>query len=308
MVGGTTDGDVGMLNRMDANLNSAYQMLGDTNLATLPLLGGGIPQNFNDLDTLVNQVYNLNQSWEVRNFLSQKLMYRYTMNQLVQSPYKEVRHQTQEHMMNTIQNTAAHGAFSPPIWYEAGEGQSVIPDWAWSSLDAQDSWYVKQGIVAPEDAVNMLADDNDQGYHHENMSRDRFDDIYALWDFDNNWLVQRDTNPEIIDLGNVEITKRIHAGIDTTGGTPTPIAPIAPRQPDTPIQPHQPDMPPQIWHPEHIRTLEKPDVTVRQVGEYDAIKFTSTQRVVEQRNVPRARHAAAWHHEYHRMGAIPVVS
>ena len=310
MVGGTNDQDVGMLNRMDANLNSAYQMLGDTDLANIPLLGGGIPQNYNDLDTLVNQVYNLDKSWEVRNFLSQKLMYRYTLNQLAQSPYKEVRHQTQEHIMNTIQNTADGTHFSPPIWYEAGEGRSVLPDWAWSTLDAQDSWYVTHGIVAPEDAQNMLADDHDQGYTHENMSRERFNQIYGLWDFDNNWLVQRNADPNIIDLGNVEITNRIHAGIDTTGGSPTPPAPIPGPEPIQPPQPPTPaptPVPPaehHEWLPQHVRPIQKPAVTVQEVGEYDAIKFTATQQTVAQRNVPRARSQQEFHHQYQQLKTI----
>ena len=151
----------------------------------------------------------------------------------------------------------------------------------------------------------MLADDNDQGVHHENMSRDRFNQIYGLWDFDNNWLVQRAESPNIIDLGNVEITKRIHPGIDTTGQTPpTPIpGPVQPPQPTPPKPIPGPVQPP--WNPAQVQPIQKPTVNVQEVGEYDSITFVNSGKVVSQRNVPRARSAQDFHHQYQQMRTAP---
>lgn len=211
--------------------------------------------------------------------------------------------------MNTIVNTAADGKFHPPVWYDAGEGGSmVLPTWAFSQQDRDDNWYVQHGQLAAEDAPLMLADDYSQGEHHANMSRDRFNEIYAAWDFDNNWLVQNE-NPNMIDLSNVEITNRIHSGVDTTGTTPSPNIPQPARipTPDTPIQPRQPTAPiePQRWSPQHIQQIQRPDVSVREVGEYDAIQFTASQKVVVQRNVPRARSQQDFHHQYQQLKSAP---
>ena len=119
---------------------------------------------------------------------------------------------------------------------EHGEGDTLLPNWAYSNEDGH-----------TEDGVRYLADDNNP--HHDNTSRENYDRLNGEWNNDN-WLTQN-TNPTY-RIWEQPIEHRIHEGIDTTDdGRPTPPEPVTPDpippvipEPPPPVIPVQPVVPP----------------------------------------------------------------
>ena len=228
MVGGVNEDDPGMLQRMQDNLTASYNMLPPMK-RNLPMLGGqSIPRTYDALEQQVNQIYNLNTSWEAKNFLAQKAMYRYTLRTLCDSPFLEVRKQTQDFILDQVENTNRNGKHEPPLFYDYGEGNKMVPDWVYSEYDGHG-----------DDGLPQFADTARSGgtHEHADMTQETYDRLNQ--DFRaNNWLT-RVTYDNVADLQNTDVQHMIHEGVDTTGDSPVPLAPtVKPSKvPETPITP-----------------------------------------------------------------------
>ena len=267
-------GDIGMLQRMQNNLNAAFDMMGVHDPADYPYIGADIPTTTDDLSGKLNQIYNMPGTWEQRNYLSQKLIYRYTLKSLIDSPYRQVRVETQNYMMKQTLLDAQRPN-QPPLFYDYGEGTELLPEWA----------YNQEEDGQHEDGTIKLADENNIK-HHADKSEEVFAQLEPIFLGENNWLTQA-TDENLLDLTNVPITHEIHEGIDTQP-TETGAHEVAPIQTE---RPHYIGL-------GTTRPIAQPDVTVKRVGEYDKVTYTQSGRELQQRNVPRARHAQAFQHQY----------